>query len=246
MDFEEITYKYYSHWLGIEHTKLYEKGIFFVYNPDRDNIISGYSRIMDIYIFVKKDFIIVSYGDNTKDKMEIIKEKLKDFMGVESLKEIFESVYEKKVEHIIKYIYKHIFEKHKEITILDKEDYNRYLEFFKEIYKINDYTWVKDYFLELAVKRYCHGIVIDNKLVSVTDAPDMPYMKEYIQEIGINTREEYRGRGYAKDVSLSFIKELLSKNICPIWSTAIDNIASDKLAKSIGFEKLADNLTISL
>jgi predicted GNAT family acetyltransferase len=122
-----------------------------------------------------------------------------------------------------------------------------YIDFLKtDNQNCSDYSWVKEYFLKLVSNNYSHGIIVDEKLVSVTDAPDMPYMKEYVQEIGINTLKEYRGKGYARAVCLSCIKELLSRNICPIWSTGIDNIASDKLARSVGFERLADILTISL
>lgn len=39
---------------------------------------------------------------------------------------------------------------------------------------------------------------------------------------------------------LLFNKRIIVKNICPMWSTEKDNITSDKLAKSVGFEKLAD------
>jgi predicted GNAT family acetyltransferase len=74
----------------------------------------------------------------------------------------------------------------------------------------------------------------------------MPYMQEFVQEIGIHTLEEYRGKGYARAVCISLIHELLSKNICPLWSTGKDNIASDRLARSIGFEKLADVLSLTI
>ncbi|MDR0403307.1 MAG: GNAT family N-acetyltransferase, partial [Treponema sp.] len=108
-----------------------------------------------------------------------------------------------------------------------------------------DYSWVGEYFFELAKKKYCHGVIIDDMLVSATDAPDMPFMSGRVQEIGINTLEEYRRKGYAKTACVSVIKELLSKNICPLWSAGTGNIASDRLAYSIGFGKYADALAIS-
>jgi predicted GNAT family acetyltransferase len=98
----------------------------------------------------------------------------------------------------------------------------------------------------MASKNYCHGIIPDNRLVSATDAPDMPYMRESVQEIGITTLKEYRGKGYARAACISLINELLPRNICPLWSTGENNTASDALAKSIGFEKLADVLTINI
>jgi predicted GNAT family acetyltransferase len=88
-----------------------------------------------------------------------------------------------------------------------------------------------------------HGIILGSKLVSATDAPDM---QESVQEIGINTLKDYRGKGYARAACISLINELLSRNICPLWSTGENNIAPDRLAKSIGFEKLAGILTINI
>jgi predicted GNAT family acetyltransferase len=104
----------------------------------------------------------------------------------------------------------------------------------------------EEYYLDIVSKNYCHGIIVDNKLVSATDSPDMSYMQEFVQEIGINTLEEYRKRGYARTACISLINELLSKNICPLWSTGNGNIASDRLARSVGFEKLADVLSIAI
>jgi hypothetical protein len=38
----------------------------------------------------------------------------------------------------------------------------------------------------------------------------------------------------------------ITKNIFPLWSTVNGNSASDRLAYSMGFEKLSDVLTIHL
>jgi hypothetical protein len=247
MNFEEITYKYYSKWLGSDYTKLHEKGVFLIYNPERNIVPPGYSQTMDIYIFIKNDLTIVSYGDRAKEKTGVLNDSINSNIDIESVKKLFESTYTKKTPHSIKYLYKNIIENKKEVIILNENHWTLYIDFFKANNpNCGDYSWVKEYFLEMVSKKYSHGIMVDKKFVSVTDAPDMPYMKEYAQEIGINTLNEYRGKGYAKEVCLSLIKELLSKNICPMWSTGIDNSASDRLAKSTGFEKLADILTMSL
>jgi predicted GNAT family acetyltransferase len=73
----------------------------------------------------------------------------------------------------------------------------------------------------------------------------MPYMEDKVHEIGINTLPEYRGKGYAKAATFACIKACIEKGKCPIWSCGINNVASEKLAYSVGFRKLADVLTIS-
>ena len=125
-----------------------------------------------------------------------------------------------------------------------------HLELFQNFFKKNnpnchDYSWVEEYFLELVKKKYCHGIIVDGILASATDAPDMPYMDDCVQEIGINTLEEYRRKGYAKLACISMINELIANDICPLWSTGIENEGSNKLAKKIGFEKYCDVLTVN-
>jgi predicted GNAT family acetyltransferase len=89
-------------------------------------------------------------------------------------------------------------------------------------------------------------MIVDNLVVAATDAPFMPYMENEVQEIGINTLNEYRGKGYAKAVCIAAINSLLKQNICPLWSTMAGNIASERLAYSIGFKKYAEILTVSI
>jgi RimJ/RimL family protein N-acetyltransferase len=71
-------------------------------------------------------------------------------------------------------------------------------------------------------------------------------MSNQTQEIGINTLSLFRGKGYGRYACLSCINAMMRADICPQWSTDIGNIASQKLAVSIGFEKYFDNLSMSL
>lgn len=57
-------------------------------------------------------------------------------------------------------------------------------------------------------------------------------------EIDVKTDEAYRRKGYAKMTSIHLIKHLLNKSIEPDWTCWEHKIASQKLAESIGFEKV--------
>jgi hypothetical protein len=246
MNIEGTTYKYYSQWANIDITSL-KSGVYFVYNQDRDSVPKGYSSPMDVYIFRTNDKLILSYRTRAKEKAETLSKKINELIGINSLKTILEKTFSKNVNHNIKYVYRTKVENQMKVEILTPDEHELFVDFFRANHPdVKDYSWVKDYFLELASKNYCHGIIVDNKLVSVTDAPDMPFLQDCVQEIGINTLKDYRGKGYARAACISFINELLSKDICPIWSTSNDNTASDRLAYSIGFEKLSDVLTISM
>jgi predicted GNAT family acetyltransferase len=74
----------------------------------------------------------------------------------------------------------------------------------------------------------------------------MPYMSDEVQEIGINTLSNYRGRGYATIACQGSINEILKNGKIPQWSTSITNIASQKLAEKLGFVKLGDVITLTI
>lgn len=58
---------------------------------------------------------------------------------------------------------------------------------------------------------------------------------EYV-DIGVETAEEYRGRGYAKMVVSMMIEEILRRGKTPVWQCHVSNEASKKLALSQGFK----------
>jgi hypothetical protein len=246
MHIKDITYEYYSHWTGLKMDSQ-KKGYFLKYNPERDKIPKGYTNPMDVYVFSANDLLIISYGNKAKAKIEDVNDKINENKSIDFIISLLKEVFLTNVNRNVKYIFKNKKENKGKSTVLNTEHWELYIEFFEENHPNNkDYSWVKEYFLEMVEKKYCHGIILDNKLVSATDTPDMTYMCESVQEIGINTLKEYRGKGYTREACISLIHELLSRNICPLWSTTMENVASDHLAKNIGFEKLADVLSISI
>ena len=114
------------------------------------------------------------------------------------------------------------------------------------IHTVGIQIWGREYFDEITDNKICCGIIADGQLVCCTDAPGMPYMQETTQEIGINTIGPYRQRGYATDVCLLCIQQILNSSKCPMWSTAANNVASQKLAEAIGFVKFGEHITLSL
>ena len=246
IDFEKITNEYYSQMLGIDKIELNNKVNTF-FNSARDNKITGYSYSMGIFILVIDKTINISYGIKTKDIMEKLMENIQENCEINQIKTVLETISQIKVKHSVKYAYRNIIDIKNNSIRLGKEHFPLFLTFFKKNNSnVKDYSWVEDYFLEIVEKNYCHGVIIDGILVCVTDAPNMPYMSDKVQEIGINTLEEYRGKGYATMACISMINELVNNNLCPIWSTDIENIGSDKLAKKVGFEKYCDVLTINI
>jgi len=245
-DFERTTNKYYAWFLGTDEI-IFNNGINLFYNPNLDHTPKGYSHPMNILLLIKDATINISYGNKAKDIIPKLTEAVHQNKSIDYIKDILTKDFSLKIKHNLKYIFKDIV-KIETIAIKLKEEH---LELFSNFFKTNnpnckDFSWVGEYFNELVKKDYSHGVIVDGILVSATDAPNMPYMSDSVQEIGINTLEEYRKKGYAQMACVSMIGTLISKNICPMWSTGIENIGSDRLANSIGFKKYFDLLTVDL
>ncbi len=223
------------------------RGVFALHHPLRNEQPAGYPGIIDVYVYVTPATVILSYGDRAAKAIPQIQSSLTPGMDIAEIRAALEVGFSTQVHHNIKYIYKDAVASEQPARRLSREDYDMYLDFFREANAgVRDTSWVRVYFDEIADKGYCHGIVRDHRLVSVTDAPDMPFMSGDVQEIGIHTLPRYRGKGYAKRACGSCIAAMLSMGIAPQWSTESGNLASQKLAASVGFEKLFDNLTVSL
>jgi len=54
-------------------------------------------------------------------------------------------------------------------------------------------------------------------------------------ELGIETKEKFRGKGFAKLVCTAIIDYCIEKNYEPIWSCRLENTASYLLAQKLGF-----------
>ncbi|HNT78347.1 MAG TPA: GNAT family N-acetyltransferase [Anaerolineae bacterium] len=125
-------------------------------------------------------------------------------------------------------------------------DYADFFHFHQQQYgECHQHDWLEAYFTAIARKGYVYGIYADGQLVSATDAPDIPYMEECIVEIGVSTLPHYRQRGYARSVVGALVKHLLATDKVPLWWCAYNNTASQRVAQSVGFVKLAQVLTIS-
>ncbi len=59
-------------------------------------------------------------------------------------------------------------------------------------------------------------------------------------DIGVETNERYQHRGFAAIVSKAMIQYILAKNKIPVWACHYKNTASAKLARKIGFDKIAE------
>lgn len=248
MNHKEITQQYYSKWLGQDNILNNPTGdVTFIYSPKRNEVQLGYVKPFDLYIVIQPHRILVSYGDKMKGKITDIENRIPGLLSAEEVKRNLTPLFTHTIKHNIKYVYDTCRDIELKSRPLTASEYPKYLEFFKKTHpECLNVDWVEDYFAEMVSQNVCCGLYEGDFLACCSDAPDMPYMPELVQEIGINTLSKYRGKGYAADVCLSCAKEIMKNGKVPQWSTTIDNIASQKLAGKIGFVKFADVLTVTV
>lgn len=92
----------------------------------------------------------------------------------------------------------------------------------------------------------CFGIVIDGTVVSAAYAFMPSDMIDDEVEIGVETVEEYRGRGYGAQCVAALSRYLDSKEIDVMYSYYTDNTASASLAEKCGFFEIAQGYEIAL
>lgn len=226
-----ITNEFYSHFCGINVSEA-GGGTTFVCSASRNDKIKGFGCKYSIYVLTKDDACIVSYAPKYADYFK----KLQSASVVDILTAIETSFKIKKMQ-LMKFRQECVQE-YGNAKVLKKADYPLYEEFFRLTSPSADPTgWLQEYFEEKTEKEYFTGYFINGKLVSVCDAPDMPYMEGIIQHTGIVTLKDERRKGYAKLTASLATHHLIENGICPQWECHLENAASIALAESIGYEK---------
>ena len=78
---------------------------------------------------------------------------------------------------------------------------------------------------------YC--LIKDGQMLACAFASGIS--KDYV-DIGVETAEECRGKGYGRLVSAAMVKETLRRGKIPVWDCDTRNEASMRLACSVGFK----------
>ena len=247
VDYDVITLSYYETWLGQSGCISNPEAIHFIYTNERNIQQQGYPSCIDLYVWLQPNKIIVSYGDKARLKIEELNKILTTKHDVLDVSKILSSLYGSDIKHNLKYLFTSANLNNKiEAKTLTATDYDDYEKFFLGCFPNNKIEWLREYFEEMIEYGYCVGVYEDNALVSCTDAPSMPYMTNKVQEIGINTLPDYRGKGYAAVSCIKAAENIIASGKVPQWSTTIGNTASQKLAERAGFIKLSDVLTVTL
>ena len=114
-------------------------------------------------------------------------------------------------------------------------------EYFNSFKIRRDDVYKEKKWKEISKNNFLKGIIKDNKIVSMGYISNINYG---MGNIVIQTIEEYQNRGYGKMVVEKISQEALKNSILPIYWVENKNIASIKLAESLGFKKVVDEIVV--
>lgn len=80
----------------------------------------------------------------------------------------------------------------------------------------------------------CYGVVIDDRAVSICYSARRT---SAVAEAGVDTVEEFRGRGYAAIVTAAWANAIRAAGITPVYSTSDHNLASQAVARKLGLRE---------
>lgn len=230
---KSITEDYYSQFCGITLSDL-KRGTYFVCSAERDVKLRGFGCKYAIYVLVKDDLCVAAYSPRYMGFMEQWKLFDRDRM-IAAVNQRFQL---KKMQLMM--FEKEAVTHYGHAKILRAADYPLYESFFREtVPGANPDGWLYEYFVEKTGKEYFTGYLSGSRLLSVCDAPDMPYMEDRIQHTGIHTLKQERRKGYAACTAALAAHHLMEMNVCPQWECRAGNTASIELAKSIGYKEYA-------
>lgn len=229
----ERTNRFYSHFCRTDIASL-EPGMHFVCTPERDAVLRGYGCRFTLFLLVKGAVCVAAYAPKHSQWMEPMKAYLPETLIAElnrrnTLEKMQLMLFSGEKMH-----------QYGAAKVLRQADYPLFEAFFKTIHPASQTDgWLREYFMEKASKGYFTGYRAGGRLLSVCDAPDMPYMEDEIQHTGIWTLPEARRQGYGRYTAALAAHTLLEHGICPQWECHAGNVASVALAKSIGYTEFA-------
>ncbi len=227
--FDEYYYKY----LGYD-----DKNSFFCSKNDNFKV-NGFMYPMIISYY--KDNVICSLSNEYYGSMKNTFEIDKNVFEIEKyLTDFFSKADENFVIQRMKRMSKI---KDANISISDvtciSEEYKKF--FFNSFIHNKDEEYKQLKWEKLQKNKYINGIIKDNKIVSLGFVSNINCGGA---NIVIQTVEEYRNNGYGKKIVEKISQDLLRDGILPIYWVNEKNIASMRLAESIGFQTKATEIVV--
>ena len=248
MTYLDATRRYFAEWTDADPSVFSGQVMVCRSSPKRDVRQAGYSQVFHLYCVLADNTVVISYSRRLEDIIDRVGKAFRQRMEVPQLVDTLRSILPGRIGHSLKFSFTE-FPDDLDVSQairLKREHFHQYKRFFEALHPGVSTEGLQEYFSSVVDRHYSYGVFQDNKLVSATDAPDIPYMSDLIVEPGINTLQEYRRRGYGRIAAGAMVDYVLKSGKVPIWSCAVGNQASVGLAQSLGYVRFADVLTSTI
>lgn len=248
LDYLTFTKQYHAEWLDVSPTMFEVSGAIAMHSSKREERQAGHSKPFPLYCFVVGGSVTISFCRDYENRIPRLLRKIGIDLEVDAVVRAVKKVYKRAPLVASKYYFAGQGQK-VDISLarqLTGDDLPLYYDFLREMHGIVGRDDQSDaYFRRITDKGYCFGIFEADKLVCLVDAPDIPYMSETIVEPGIAVLSAYRRKGYATVAVSALLKRLAKEQKVPVWSCGAANIASAKLAESLGYRQLGTVISLS-
>ena len=211
MNYIDATKRYYAEWTDTDPSIFEKQGVITICSPKRDVRQKGYSRPTHLFCVVTGSTTIISYSTRLEDTIDRIVEAFRQHTELPKLMDALNSILPTNIGHSLKFSY-NAFPQDldtSQAVQLTRHDFHHYKLFFETQHSGFSTEGLREYFESVAGRHYAFGVFQDQRLVSATDAPDIPYMSDLMVEPGINTLQGYRRRGYGRIAAGAMVDYLL-------------------------------------
>lgn len=190
--------------------------------------------------------IIPQFMDYAKNYYEIYKDDLFDKKAFDYL---FEYISEKMKKYERKpYSVNQTLEKYMTYSILSKKSdvpYEKIQDTTIQFKADTPFKNITNVYTELSQDCIYYGTLIGENIVSIvgTNTPILKYPNLNVVDIGVETHENYRQKGYAASNVAAMADYLLSNGYIVKWGCNSLNINSIKTATACGFREIAKEKT---
>jgi predicted GNAT family acetyltransferase len=244
---------FYSECLGYP-LKNVQSGEFRIVSSDRRlHYEEGYGIIFPFLLLCSNDRYLISVRPDMSELMSAFVQDISDAKaiftenGIKVIGSLYQSILSEDIpsglrwsQSLTHYIDKEHFKPFtvtecRQLTYADQE-------LIDEMSKISEFICPD----ECIQNGTAFGVVVDGKLVSRSTTIITPNSTEKynLVWIGVETLPEYRHNGYAKAVVSGITEIVLSRGQTPVYDHAIWNIASEKTAKSLGYQLYCETLRL--
>lgn len=244
---------YFESWLNLSEKEIIShEGIHISVNTGRHNKPEGSLLYFPMSGFETKNSLFISCIPEWEDEIKFLTKNASIPDAIERLNQFVEGKPTLLFKHHAFWGLKELnpnisFEN---VVFLDKSHMDAYIDFYRKTNAglsslVDPSVWMDESFNELVESKTIFCVFENNEIVCATTSDSLPYNPMGLIQIGINTLDANRRKGYATQACAAFINYHLKNEKLPVWKCKTENVASNMLAKKLGFNHFGNEFFIS-